>query len=225
MDTIPVIPKHSDNLALLGDIGNPFEESYTVFMRQVSLNFQKVFVILGNHEYYGNVDMHLVIQKVKKILEQFSNCYLLDRGTYNLTDNTVLLGCTLWSNIEETTFTLMNCNGNIKDFDIDTMLTLHFIDRNWILEYLKSTDKKVVILTHYASHSRMNGDYAKSDFTSAFLTDIREFHCRNVIANASGHVHSNVDFYQDGTRYISNCMGYQDEGNVKYDSHKVIVLP
>lgn len=43
-------------LALCGDIGSPFERNYENFLLEQSKKFKKVFIILGNHEYYNRID-------------------------------------------------------------------------------------------------------------------------------------------------------------------------
>lgn len=38
---------------LVGDVGNPYQTNYDIFMKFISKNFKKTFVIAGNHEYYN----------------------------------------------------------------------------------------------------------------------------------------------------------------------------
>ena len=38
-------------LILAGDIGYPFQKSYVDFLQSLSYQFDKVFIITGNHEY------------------------------------------------------------------------------------------------------------------------------------------------------------------------------
>jgi len=46
---IPVCP----TLILAGDIGNPFHQGYKLFIQEMNNKFEKVFLVSGNHEYYG----------------------------------------------------------------------------------------------------------------------------------------------------------------------------
>ena len=51
---IQKIPSDINNICILaGDIGNPYESKYDIFMEYMSKNFKKTFVISGNHEYYN----------------------------------------------------------------------------------------------------------------------------------------------------------------------------
>ena len=48
------IPQGIDEICILaGDIGNPYEYNYGVFMKFINKNFIKSFIIPGNHEYYN----------------------------------------------------------------------------------------------------------------------------------------------------------------------------
>lgn len=48
----PRIPIVSNNIALLGDIGNPFTDMYFEFMKYVSDRADRVFLVPGNHEFW-----------------------------------------------------------------------------------------------------------------------------------------------------------------------------
>ncbi len=57
LEFFKVLPKQivrpvADILCLAGDIGYPFSSLYRDFLKQVSRDFKKVFLIAGNHEYY-----------------------------------------------------------------------------------------------------------------------------------------------------------------------------
>nr|AEX62620.1 putative metallo-dependent phosphatase [Moumouvirus Monve] len=54
-------------LALVGDIGNPFQKNLELFLENVSSKYSLVFYIPGNHEYY-NLDKNKQydIEKFKK---------------------------------------------------------------------------------------------------------------------------------------------------------------
>jgi predicted phosphodiesterase len=45
--------KQADVLVLAGDIGNPRQPLYREFLQHCSQNCKKVFLIAGNHEFYG----------------------------------------------------------------------------------------------------------------------------------------------------------------------------
>ncbi len=47
------IPQLADCLALLGDISYALKDSYQSFLLEQAEQFETVFVIAGNHEFYG----------------------------------------------------------------------------------------------------------------------------------------------------------------------------
>jgi hypothetical protein len=108
-EQVPVVAKYADNIALLGDIGKPYMDSYEKFIAEQSRNFKNVLLLLGNHEYYhGSRGSQEIKSKVACILRKYGNVHLLDRGSFELTEKTTVLGCTLWSNIEEHACPLIN---------------------------------------------------------------------------------------------------------------------
>ena len=56
----------NDICILAGDIGDPYTRNYDTFMKFVSSNFKKTFMISGNHEYYNKTKN---IEEVNKFLE------------------------------------------------------------------------------------------------------------------------------------------------------------
>ena len=51
---IEKIPQGVNEICILaGDIGNPYQKNYDIFMNFINKNFKKTFVITGNHEYYN----------------------------------------------------------------------------------------------------------------------------------------------------------------------------
>lgn len=61
------ITPHAPLLALLGDIGAPFQPHYADFLSTQSKQFEQVFVLLGNHEYYGRRTADQVVARVQSI--------------------------------------------------------------------------------------------------------------------------------------------------------------
>lgn len=226
----PVIVKHAPYLALLGDIGKPFSTSYKDFISKQAIQFEKVFVVMGNHEYYNqNADVPTILEKARGVCAEFNNVHLLERDTFELSDNTVLLGCTLWSDISDSAARGMNDFVKIHDkipdkttsrrlFKLkpDMYRYWHWRDVDWIQNTLdelrkNSPGKKAIVLTHHAPHKLMSGEYYGNNLSSAFATDLTKLFQSPVIAFANGHVHSNCDINVNNIRCVSNAMGYPGE--------------
>ncbi len=97
-------------LALCGDIGNPFNPNYTEFIQRHTERFERIFVISGNHEYYSNQKQRTMIETDTKILEvvaQFPNVTFLQQSTFQI-DDTLIIGCTLWTKVDENAELTMN---------------------------------------------------------------------------------------------------------------------
>ena len=66
-----IVPK-CDILVLAGDIGNPLHQNYKSFLQLVGDKFKKVFLVMGNHEYYKN-DIVKANDHVREICSSRSN--------------------------------------------------------------------------------------------------------------------------------------------------------
>ncbi|KAN0029841.1 hypothetical protein ACTA71_007978 [Dictyostelium dimigraforme] len=99
-------PNHRYFLALVGDIGSPIvkEKLLLEFLKLCSSQYERVFYIAGNHEYYNNRDMAIpdIIFKMRELISenQLSNVHFLDNQVYQL-DEFKIIGSTLWSHVDE----------------------------------------------------------------------------------------------------------------------------
>jgi predicted phosphodiesterase len=150
------------NLLLCGDIGKPNtpKKSYEIFIKYCSENFEHVFLITGNHEYYRskiNDDKLLDIQEIDNlianIVAQFPNVHFLNNSYYilepdndnksdqsNQYDRWCILGTTLWSLVPEThiplaqrcinDYKLIYKNENISDNDESKFINITPKDTN-----------------------------------------------------------------------------------------------
>jgi hypothetical protein len=93
------------NLLIAGDIGYPNEEAFKCFLGECSINFERVFFVAGNHEYYNcsnqsdqKMDFEYINNKLESMCESFTNVHFLNRNAYE-SSQYIILGCTLWSEI------------------------------------------------------------------------------------------------------------------------------
>ncbi len=220
---LPVITPHGHDLALLGDIGQPFDKSYRHFLEQQSKQFENVFLLLGNHEFYSPDGRTVTetIHQTRAVCAPLPNVHLLERDTFDLTGNTRLLGTTLWSSIDHVAARGLNDFNMISTRGFPTRLTAaeyiqwHVRDVAWLemeLARCKKDGKHAVILTHHGPCQAMAGHFQGSPLNPAFVTDlVGSLFKPPAIAFASGHVHSNVDILVNGIRTVSNALGYPGE--------------
>ncbi|KAJ6254987.1 ser/thr protein phosphatase superfamily [Anaeramoeba flamelloides] len=196
------VKPNADFLALLGDIGDPDEESYFNFLTEMSENFQEVFVVSGNHEYYRqkrnnkkkkNFDStNEAIDKICSKIEKGNVKFLNNISVQVILKNRVvrILGCTLWSHIPENNREIIKLR--LTDYrviyqddeeKITTKFTqkLHLESVDWIKKNLLLSktlkEEQVIVLSH---HCPTLQKVAKEDdllkpIVNAFASDLESF--------------------------------------------------
>lgn len=219
-------------LCLGGDIGNPMQENYIGLLDWCHENYEKVFIITGNHEYYTK-DMSIedINKKIENIADKYDNIYFLNNSHHVLSDEYVILGTTLWSYIkkdeEELVALLMNDFNKILDLNIKEYNKLHFKCYFWLNNEIKKYNhlfgKKMIILTHHLpSFQVINEKYKNSCINSGFASDLELLIKKeNVKYWFFGHSHTSCDTVISDCQLISNPYGYHNENN-KYKKDMVI---
>lgn len=96
----PKLVRKENNLALLGDIGDPFKDNYTDFLSYASDRWENVFLLAGNHEYWqAKYNYYDVNEKINDVVVKFDNVLFLNNTSSSLLPNYIILGTTLWSHI------------------------------------------------------------------------------------------------------------------------------
>lgn len=209
--------KTANNLAMLGDIGNPFSKSYYDIIEIQSNRYNNVYIIAGNHEYYNPHTVSEVHCRIRSTVAKFDNVFFLDRDTVTR-DDVDIHGCTLWSMITDRASTILNDYRQTR-FTPDDTRKWHLRDTRWLTQAINKSreqGRKCIVLTHYGPHPVMAGKYYGNSLTSGFVCDLSSLFTDPVIAFASGHVHSNVDTRINGIRCVSNAVGYPGEEDVMY---------
>ena len=90
------------DLALCGDIGDPFSDVYAAFLGWCSPRWAHVFVIAGNHEYFTQdplVDMAETERQIRRVCHGAGpNVVFLQKEVYFLpAQGVAIMGTTLWS--------------------------------------------------------------------------------------------------------------------------------
>jgi predicted phosphodiesterase len=224
-DKYPDIEPKCKYLALLGDIGNPFSRSYKNFIKQMSSKFEKVFIISGNHEYYCNT-ISSTDNKIEEICDETPNCIYFNNKSIFL-DGFLIVGSTLWSNIDDKTVDYMNDFKYIYESPRDLLTPYTYrLKHHTSVGFIKSQiDKNMptIVLTHHAPHKLMNGKYINSGFCSGFTTDLVHLNKNNnVKCWLSGHTHQCITVLINGIICSSNCLGYTNEGVENFELNKVL---
>jgi predicted phosphodiesterase len=225
-------PGSSNILCLLGDIGNPFEDLYSIFIEWCSKNFYKVFIIAGNHEYYYS-SIEKTNIKITDISSKFVNTYFLNNSSF-IINNTIFIGTTLWSYIPEeykdTIHTHINDYKYIENFTYDTSNKLHTESINYLKSVINRYKKeyKILILSHHSPllHNTSEKHLEKLDTNYAFSSDQSSL-MKDVDCWIYGHTHfnnKNNTFYLGKTAIVSNQLGYYNNFAINYNKKFYIEL-
>jgi len=99
-----LIQPSAPDLALCGDIGDPYSQTYADFLSWCSKHWQRVFIITGNHEYFTdtpqpNKTMDHIDHHIATLCNRISNnLFFLQKSIYFIEEYKIaVLGATLWS--------------------------------------------------------------------------------------------------------------------------------
>jgi hypothetical protein len=250
------IPVKALYLALLGDVGNMTDDALLAFLGAQLRKYQKVFYLYGNHEWYYKTPgeapwrMRDFREKVRRQAAEpgsgVGEFILLENAAYEISEDTTLLGCTLYSYIgpeQEPNVGL----GGLNDFSLRRKWTIkdhnaaHAKDLKWLNEQVASISahqpgRKIVIFTHHSPITRdmraVDPAYTDGNIPPGFATDLNEEVCwtsPNVCMWAFGHTHFNFDFTMDigggkQRRIVSNQRGYPFKLAAGFDVEKVVTI-
>ena len=219
------IPSGIDEICILaGDIGNPYQTNYDIFMEFISKNFKKTFVIPGNHEYYNKTK---TIQDTNDFMQnyfqKFDNISFLNNNTENY-NNYCFIGTTLWSNITNPKYEI-NDTYHIPNFDYIQYNKLNRSSVEFLEDALIHNENCVVITHHIPSESLIDTKY-KTKLMSPYN---QWFYCNmdNVIETEKdkikcwiyGHTHTPSNVRIHGIPFLCNPIGYPNENTI-LDFHK-----
>ena len=226
---IKKIPPGMDEICVLaGDIGNPYHANYDIFMHFISKNFQKTFIIPGNHEYYNkSKTISETNDFMKDYFQQFNNISFLN-NTYEFYETYCFIGTTLWSKITNPGYEI-NDVYNIPNFDYIEYNRLNMLCVDFLEDTLQKNENCIVITHHVPSSSLIDIKYK----TQKMQPYNQWFYCNmdNIIKTQKdkikcwiyGHTHSPSKAIIDEISFLCNPIGYQNE-NSKLDFQANITL-
>ncbi|AMQ10919.1 calcineurin-like phosphoesterase [Brazilian marseillevirus] len=197
-------------LCLCGDIGDPWSKAYSKFLSWCSESFEFVFVVAGNHEYYGEHNMEETDQRIQTLCESFKNVKFLQNSSFSYKD-VLFIGATLWSNVPDDAVDLMNDYVYIPDISVELIRKKWYDSRNFLNSEI-SRGKKTVILTHHCplAETRVIGEH-KENYRDCYCSDLSFLARENVEVWFWGHTHHKFFEERNGTIFASNPKGYGTE--------------
>ncbi|KAF3088286.1 hypothetical protein TWF102_006617 [Orbilia oligospora] len=240
------IAQNCPYLILAGDIGTLNQpDNYLAFLRRHCEVFEKVFLVLGNHEFYGT-SRREGLANLKSFFQDpviAEKLVVLNRNRYDIPGTKLtVLGCTLQSEIRPEQRSLIESKLNdfrvIKDWKVDDHNAEHSIDIAWLRDQIEEIadtepDRRIFVATHHAPSFKKTSapQHEDSPLNSAFCTGILEggayrgWKGKDMIkAWVFGHTHWCCDLMISGVRVVSNQRGYWYENTVRADYKEDLVL-
>jgi predicted phosphodiesterase len=208
-------------LVLAGDVGKPSHPNYAFFLTAMSKAFEHVFLVAGNHEFYGS-SLSEIHTTLARLCEPLSNVHFLNDQVYTDASLPVhIFGGTMWSLVKDeerrSVQLLMNDSRYIQGFSIDTISERHVAFVDALRVALDAhPDKPFLVISHYLpSYELIDPAYRDSDVNSAFATDVPLAHDERIKAWVYGHTHK----ARAGPRFYCNPVGYPGENmSVSYNA-------
>lgn len=208
---------NADVLILAGDICvvKHFDSKIEKFFDNISSEFEQIFYVLGNHEYYhGNMDEEF--NKLVELADPYDNITIINNRFVRI-DNVKFLFSSLWTNLNDNdpiTYTVIRNTMN------DVKLIEGLTEEKWITMFNNSfsflsdeldVDEDCVVVTHHAPSFRSVYDDDKHDYKTngGYCSNLEEFIIdREPLIWIHGHTHHKVDYIIGNTRIVSNPRGY-----------------
>jgi hypothetical protein len=244
-------------LVLAGDVGCPGDvwgkKQYAQFIEKQADAFEMVFVIAGNHEYYGDAKAFgqsntapTIHATMKQICSKFHNVVFLDRKCAVL-DGVRLVGVTLWSDVQPeqenhveayvSDYKRIRVPNSDSLFSSSRQLTVkdsrawHKVDVQfieWQCRQAMRSGQDVVLISHHGPllEGTSNASHSSSPIASAFSTDLSQIIEKSPCIKAwvFGHTHHCADFTHQGVRVVSNQHGYFYDRSEGYKSDFVLTI-
>jgi predicted phosphohydrolase len=211
------IPSGNDEICILaGDIGNPYQMNYNIFMEFISKNFKKTFVISGNHEYYNKTKtIQDTNEFMKQYFKKFNNISFLNNN-YEIYENICFIGTTLWSKITNP-INEINDVYKIPNFDYIEYNKLNMLSVDFLEDALKNNDNVIVITHHVPSYSLIDNKYKTRDmipYNQWFycnMDELIERYKNKIKCWIYGHTHTQSNAIINKIPFLCNPIGYPNE--------------
>lgn len=247
LEQFNTLPEHLTNpdnikapyLFLLGDI---CPVTYHLWLKYIDwCNSQecikRIFYVIGNHESY-NSDYTSTITYIKDTFATKPKYTLLDTDSVYMLEDYIILGCTLWTEIDLATALLMNDYRNIYTDSTHTerikkehTVEWHKTHTKWLkkmlVKYSVEKVQKILIATHHMpSFKLIQPKYLlppESKYNKGFASNLD-----HLLPYATtwlfGHTHCHIDTFIGNTRCYANPVGYHGEKDVNHNSCEIINL-
>jgi predicted phosphodiesterase len=207
-----VIKPVAPYLALVGDIGHINHFLYEPFLNYVSNNFEKVFYVPGNHEFYSNSfqPMEEIEFEMKRLTYSFPNVHYMNRKNYKIDElNVGIIGTPLWTPHFSSKKIYINKKETLHPQYSNLM---HQLDYTYIDEYCRRfarTYTSTVILTHFMpSYSLIPNKYQNYPRKENFASHSDFLFEHPIKCWIYGHTHIASSKFVRNKLALTNPFGY-----------------
>ncbi len=206
-----------DYLILAGDITNFVNiRKIEIFIKEIENDYDKIFYILGNHEYYqkpGNVDANNVISVYRKLEEKCNKLIVLENQWYDL-GKIRIFGATLWSNITREGEKTLNDKRTVSR----TWVISKHNESKKIIESLDPNIEHLIVTHHLPSFKLIDEKYIhETDMNSGFASDCEYLFEKHIKYWVYGHTHTPYRKIMGQIEFICNSVGYENENGAWND--------
>jgi len=224
------IAEKRDILLLAGDIGRLDSQNniknYKLFLNSLSPYFEKMFLISGNHEYYGlsiydgNEQLNLLKNYVSNLEILNNKSFVLNRSNKK---SLKILGSIMWGDTNLDYYSFINDFYEIKDFCANANEYIYQYKQNklWLDNELNNSkdDYELIIMTHHLPSQRLSDTKYKkfSHLNSYFCSNLDYlFDNQSIKYWIYGHTHSyfNNKLSNCHINFICNPYGYPNENEL-----------
>jgi len=221
-------PNFDEICILAGDIGNPYDNNYNIFMNYINESFKKTFIIAGNHEYYNKSKTIIEIEEyMNNYFTEFNNITFLNNN-FEIYDDHCFIGTTLWSKITNPSYKI-NDVYNIKDFDYLKYNRLNMIAIDFLEDAIQNNNNNIIITHHVPLYDLIDVKYKTlkmlpyNQWFYCDMNDLIENNKNNIKCWFYGHTHTLAYNLINNIPFCCNPIGYPNE-NIINDFEKFIII-
>ena len=189
-------------------------------LNNISLKFEKVIALAGNHDFYGKD-----INWMKDIQGLADNVSLLNPGTVEY-EGVTFIGSTMWSDCNKNDWLCVNSAArNVNDFrliknglarfNVPDMIDLHLSEVEYMAHaFNENKGKKIVAVTHFLpSYAMVHPQWGTIDPMNHYFAAS----CDDLVLDSgaslwiAGHTHNFIDVMIGDVRCVANPIGYPGE--------------
>ena len=197
-----LIKGSAELLIIAGDIAHNNYYAYMEYLTLLKKNYNKIIVVPGNHEYYGD-DLNNSLSFLKE-----ENDIVIGNNVKYIYNNQIFFLSTLWSAMEITKKHLIT-NG-LNDFHSIKNCSFESYSEKYktSLTFLNTINEDCVVITHHAPHNKLISPMFKhSQLNSCFCSNTN-IHNPKIKYWIHGHTHCFMEKKIKDTIYLRNPYGY-----------------